>query len=154
MPRRTALESGLVKEIVQRYLNSGDFNGVGLAGLLHHSDPKALGAIRNLVQRNILEIVSEKWDFPFIKRTAVRDISAQLEVLQPDNITAICLYPTVKCMKRALPRGYARNRPFARLLALGHPQLEPMFLKLESCIATKPIHDTFLISKTLRETSR
>ena len=122
-----------------------------LAGLLHHSDPKALGAIRNLVQRNILEIVSEKWDFPFIKRTAVRDISARLEVLQPDNITAICLYPTVKCMKRALPRGYARNRPFARLLALGHPQLEPMFLNSASCIATKPIHDTFLISKTLRE---
>jgi hypothetical protein len=130
MPRRTALESGLVKEIVQGYLNSGDFNGVGLAGLLQHSDPKALGAIRNLVQHNILEIVSEKWDFPFIKRTAARDISAQLEVLQPDNITAICLYPTVKCMKRALPRGYGRNRPFTRLLALGHPQLEPMFFEL------------------------
>lgn len=130
MPRRTALESRLVKEVVQRYLNSGDFNGVGLAGLVRDRNPKALGAVRNLVQHNILEIVSEKWDFPFIKRTAVRDISAQLEVLQPDNVTATCLYPTVKCMTRALPRGYARNRPFTRLLALGHPQLEPMFFEL------------------------
>jgi hypothetical protein len=130
MSRRIALESELVKEVVQHYLNSGDFNGVGLFALVQGRDPEALDTVRNLVQRNILEIVSEKWDFPVIKRTAGRDISAQLEVLQPGNLTAICVYPTVKCMLRALPRSYAGNRPFRRLLALGHPQLEPMFFEL------------------------
>src|SRR5271156_234544 len=98
MSRRTALESELVEEVVQRYLNSGDFNGASLAGLLKGRGLKALDAVRNLVQQNILEIVAENWDFPYIKRTAARDISAQLEVLQPDNASPACVYPTVKCM--------------------------------------------------------
>jgi hypothetical protein len=130
MSRRSELEGELVEKVAQRYLDSGDFNGVSLAALLKGRGSKALDAVRNLVQQNILEIVAENWDFPYIKRMAARDTSAQLDVLQPDNASTICVYPTVKCMSRALPRSYAGNRPFTRLLALGHPQLEPMFFEL------------------------
>jgi hypothetical protein len=130
MSRRTALESELLKQVVRFYLDSGDFNGIGLRRLLETHGPDALEIVKILVQKQTLEVISGSWDLPYIKRMPVPAISKQLEVLQPPRTEDVCVYPATKYMKRALPRNCFQNRPFTRLLALGHPQLEPMFFEL------------------------
>jgi hypothetical protein len=130
MPRRSNTETNVLERVTDHYLNSGDFNGILLRSLLGDQGPSALEIVKELVQKQLIEVVWEHWDFPHIKRLPVCDPSKQLEAFNTGSPTEICVYPTRKLMKRTLRSNYDRNRPFTRLLALGHPQLEPMFFDL------------------------
>jgi len=129
MPARNALTTQLLKQVVSHYLESPDFNGIRLDLLIKGREESGLKTVMELLGRELLSIVSDEWDNPYIKRMPPPSVDQQLKVLsRPSGV--ICVYPTVKHMKRAIPPSLYRNRPFARLLALGHPQLEPVFFEL------------------------
>ena len=120
----------VLQRVTHKYLNSGDFNGILLSFLLESQGAPTFEIVKMLVQKQLVEVIWGNWDFPHIKRLHLGDVSKQLEALEKGSPTDICLYPTRKHMRRTLSSNYHRNRPFTRLLALGHPQLEPMFFDL------------------------
>ncbi|MGH9713458.1 MAG: hypothetical protein ACRD5M_09200 [Candidatus Acidiferrales bacterium] len=129
MPSRRDLAREFLKQTVSHYLGSSDFNGVRLDLLLKDSGEEGRTVVMDLVRRGQLEIISGAWDNPYIKRLPLPEVAKQLEVVQNTN-GLVCVYPAIKYMKRAIPRNLYRNKPFTRLLALSHPQLEPMFFEL------------------------
>jgi hypothetical protein len=130
MPTRSRLEARFLEDIVHFYLNSPDFNGVSLDRLLECREAGALDALKKLVQRELVEVISGKWDNPHIKRLPAYEVAKQLEILTPDSAEAICVYPSEKHMRGTIRSNLYRNRPFTRLLALSHPQIEPNFFEL------------------------
>lgn len=130
MSRRSRLASVLLKRITDSYLNSSDFNGAGLEHILKNEPSAALEALKTLVVKELIEVYSGKYDFPYIKRLPPMPVSRQLEFLGGQDGEAVCLYPSTKHMRRVLPGTLYRNRPFTRLLALSHPQLEPIYFQL------------------------
>ncbi len=128
MARRTRIGSELLTRIVSFYLKSGDFNGISLQALLKDGNAETLPTLEALVARGDVEALSEESVNPHIKRLPTPPIPKQLSYFATDGI--VCLYPSTKQMLRVLPGNVYRHRPFTRLLALGHPQLEPIFFHL------------------------
>ena len=74
---------------------------------------------------------SSAYDNPYIKRLPALSIPQQLGFLGAANGEEhVCLFPSVKTMRRRLPSNKYRTKPFSRFLALGHAQLEPVFFQL------------------------
>jgi hypothetical protein len=130
MPRRNNIETEILDQVTDHYLNSGDFNGISLHALLRNRGPASTEIIKGLIQKQLIEIVWGQWDFPHIKRLPLAGPLKQLEAIEKGSASDICVYPTRKHMGRTLAPKHYLNRPFTRLLALGHPQLEPMFFEL------------------------
>lgn len=130
MARRTHAETELLNDIVRFYLNSGDFNGIPLNALIENHPVDGPPALKNLVQKQIVEVISGDWDNPHVKRTPAWPLQDQLKALDSETPFQVCLYPSEKYMKRVLRPHQYRDRPFTRLLALSHPQLEPIFFEL------------------------
>jgi hypothetical protein len=125
MPRRTRIGSELLARIVSFYLGSRDFNGISLQALLKDGNTQSLATLKDLIARGHVEAFSEEAVNPHIKRMPAPPITRQLSYLANDEI--VCLYPSTKHLLSVLPGHFCRHRPFTRLLALGHPQLEPLF---------------------------
>jgi hypothetical protein len=130
MSRRTALAAALLRDVVSHYLTSHDFNGIQLDILVGKRDPHALDTVAGLVRQGRLEIISGSWDNPHIRRLPTPETAIQLGTLQRDEARTICVYPTRKHMSSAIPRNSYRTKPFSRMLALGYPQLAPVFFDL------------------------
>jgi len=130
MFRRTHLESKLLAEIVNHYLKSQDFNGIPLDWLLRNQKHERIDALKRLVRNGLVEVISDAWDNPCIKRLRAREITKQIEVLKTKPAERAFVYPTKKHMQRVIHPRLFQDRPFTRLLALGNPQIEPMFFDL------------------------
>jgi hypothetical protein len=128
MARLSKPARAFLREVVSHYLESHDFNGIPFEHLVHRRTGDAINIVADLVQRGLVEVSSGNWDNPHIKRLPLPQVQDQLAALRTGNF--VCLYPSIKCMRRAIPRNLHRTKPFTRLLALGHPQLEPMFFEL------------------------
>jgi hypothetical protein len=125
---RVTKAGAILQQVVAFYLNSHDFNGISL-GKLVADVPDAIETVRNLIRKGILDVVAGEYDNPHIKRLPPPSIENQIEILkEPEKL--ICVYPTAKHMRRVIPRRLYGSRPFSRMLALGHPQLEPVFFEL------------------------
>jgi hypothetical protein len=123
--------TALVNRIIDFYLKSPDFNGIRANVILGDSGPNAPKTLKKLVGRGLVEVYSSKYDNPYIKRLPALSISQQLGFLDAvDSEEHVCLFPSVKTMRRRLPSNKYRTKPFSRFLALGHPQLEPLFFQL------------------------
>jgi hypothetical protein len=123
--------STLLNRVVDFYLNSHDFNGIRANVILADSGPNALGTLKKLVGKGLVEVYSSVYDNPHIKRLPALSITQQLGFLDAANGEEhVCLFPSVKTMRRRLPSNKYRTKPFSRFLALGHPQLEPLFFQL------------------------
>lgn len=121
----------LLNRVVDFYLNSHDFNGIRANVILADSGPNALGTLKKLVGKGLVEVYSSVYDNPHIKRLPALSIPQQLGFLDAANGEEhVCLFPSVKTMRRRLPSNKYRTKPFSRFLALGHPQLEPLFFHL------------------------
>jgi hypothetical protein len=84
-----------------------------------------------LVERGLVEVYSSAYDNPYIKQLPALSILQQLGFLgEADGEEHVCLFPSVRTMRRRLPSNKYRTKPFSRFLALGHPQLEPVFFQL------------------------
>jgi hypothetical protein len=128
---RVTKATTLLNRIVEFYLNSRDFNGIRANVLLADSGPYALETLKKLVGRGLVEVYSSAYDNPYIKRLPALSVSQQLGFLESANSeTHVCLFPSVKTMRRRLPSSKYRTKPFSRFLALGHAQLEPAFFQL------------------------
>jgi hypothetical protein len=131
MPMHISLATTLLNRIIGFYLNSSDFNGIRANVILGDSGRDALETLKKLVGRGLLEVYSSEYDNPHIKRLPALSIPKQLEFLDAANGEEhVCLFPSVKTMRRRLPGNKYRTKPFSRFLALGHPQLEPVFFQL------------------------
>lgn len=130
MPKTSFLASDLLRRITEFYLKSGDFNGILVTDLLRASQPFSLETIKALVRRGLVEVYSSVYDNPHIKRLPASEVQPQLEFLEAIDSQSVCLYPSVKHMRRTLPGRVHRNKPFSRFLDLGHAQLEPIFFQL------------------------
>jgi hypothetical protein len=131
MAKLPPLASELLKQIAAFYLASRDFNGISRNSLLSRDRPEALETLTTLISKELVEVYSAEYDNPHIKRRPPMPIPRQLDFLSGTGDGAhVCLYPSTKYMRRTLPSRKYRNRPFTRLLALGHPQLEPIFFQL------------------------
>jgi hypothetical protein len=127
---RTPLASLLLKEIADSYVDSSDFNGRSLHHILRER-PEALESLKTLVSTGLVEVYSGEYDNPHKKRLPALSVEQQLGSLTGTNAeVSVCLYPSIKYMRRILPGSRFRSRPFTRLLALGHPQLEPIFFQM------------------------
>jgi hypothetical protein len=130
MPKRVSKATTLLNRIVDFYLNSHDFNGIR-ANVVLGDSPDAPETLKKLVARGLVEVYSSAYDNPYIKRLPALSIDQQLGFLDAANGQEhVCLFPSVKTMRRRLPSNKYRTKPFSRFLALGHAQLEPVFFQL------------------------
>jgi hypothetical protein len=60
--------STLLNRIVAFYLDSHDFNGIRANVILGDSGPEALGTLKKLVGKGLVEVYSSVYDNPHIKR--------------------------------------------------------------------------------------
>jgi hypothetical protein len=131
MPTRVLKATAVLNRIVEFYLSSHDFNGIRANVLLEGSEPDPLETLKKLVSRGLVEVYSSAYDNPYIKRLPALSIPQQLGFLESANGEAhVCLFPSVKAMRRRLRSSKYRTKPFSRFLALGHAQLEPVFFQL------------------------
>jgi hypothetical protein len=126
-----SVATALLNRIIDFYLNSPDFNGIRANVILGDSGADAPGALKMLVGRGLVEVYSSEYDNPHIKRLAALSIAQQLGFLDGANgEEQVCLFPSVKTMRQRLPSNKYHTKPFSRFLALGHPQIEPVFFQL------------------------
>ncbi|MDO9078044.1 MAG: hypothetical protein Q7U72_11440 [Brevundimonas sp.] len=106
---------------VEKYLNSGDFNGFPVYLL---ADPKHTDDVRELVEAGLLDVV--RGDFhpnPHIKALPAEDIDVQLSKLDKDGLAG-CLYPTPRHLRTIVRPADYQRRPFTLAMARGMAQLE------------------------------
>jgi hypothetical protein len=130
MAKRISPATTLLNRIIDFYLNSSDFNGIRANVVLGDLGPDTLGMLKKLVARGLVEVYSSRYDNPYIKRLPALTIAQQLGFLDAANKEIVCLFPSVKTMRRRLPSNKYRTKPFSRFLALGHAQLDPVFFQL------------------------
>lgn len=112
-------EDTLLERVVEIYLKSGDFNGMGTAQLTSPSD---ISIVRNLVSAGKLDIVrGDNHPNPHIKAFEADPISEQLDKISNDGLSG-CLYPTRPTLLE-LGAGANEAAPYTRALMEGAPQL-------------------------------
>ena len=118
MPKRVSTATTLLNRIVDFYLNSHDFNGIR-ANVVLGDSRDAPETLKKLVARGLVEVYSSAYDNPYIKRLPALSIDQQLGFLDAANGQEhVCLFPSVKTMRRRLPSNKYRTKPFSRFLAL------------------------------------
>lgn len=134
-------KSTLLERITKHYLLSRDFNG-------YCPDDKELSlhreTIKELVQENLISINwGDPHQNPFIKAFKPHPIEKQLEWLENLNIqeeaedgsmymiAKCCLYPSTRHLENNISKELFIDKPFNRMLALGKPQLEPLYFDSE-----------------------
>lgn len=123
---------GLLARVRERFLSSGDFNGLHFQGT--DVEPLRAAAIE-LLQAGLIEITTGE-DYPNIhirpwpSRRSVEDQNEDLLSLGPDDY-GVCLYPTPAGMRGVrLPRRLD-GRPFARAMARGKGTLELAYFEFD-----------------------
>jgi hypothetical protein len=131
LPKRISLATDFLNRIIDFYLNSSDFNGIGANVILGNLRLDAPDTLKKLVERGLVEVYSTVYDNPHIKRLPALSIPQQLRFLgEACGDEHVCLFPSVKTMRRRLPSNKYRTKPFSRFLALGHAQLETVYFQL------------------------
>lgn len=119
----------LLKKVKQRYMQSGDFNGLHINTSLNSRDDIETAA--ELADAGLIEVVGPS-DYPNIhirpwtsRRTVAEQID-ELRGLSADDY-GVCLYPKAKALKRLkLPKKF-EDAPFAKAMARGRSILELAF---------------------------
>jgi hypothetical protein len=140
------LTEEFLKQVLEQYLTSRDFNGLALT--LEHL---------KTIRKEIRELVSDEkislyWDpeNPHIKRFPDKSVKEQLDWLDSQDVGDIeknstvvkygkfefvmselqcCVYPAPKYLKETQAKNKFSNNPFSRMLLFGEPQMKPIFFK-------------------------
>lgn len=113
----------LVEKVFQKYVGSGDFNGLGLVGL--KDTPTNREVLRHLVERRRVDIVrGDAHPNPHIKAFAEDKVDDQLRKLNEHGVGHGCLYPTRTLLRERSAGDAFADRPFSKELAEGAGQLE------------------------------
>lgn len=118
----------LLKKVKQRYMKSGDFNGLHVSST--RNSRGEIEAATELADAGLVEVVGPG-DYPNIHIRpwpSRRTVDEQIEELRglSDDDYGVCLYPTTKTLKGKLPKRF-EDAPFARAMARGRSTLELAF---------------------------
>jgi hypothetical protein len=123
----------LLAAVRDRYLTSGDFNGFYLSG--GRTDPAAVGAAVELLDRGLVQVVGEA-DYmnihirPWPSRRTVDSQRDELLSLSPE-MYGVCLYPTAAGMKGVrLPKRF-KDSPYSQEMARGRSTLELTYFSVD-----------------------
>ena len=132
--RPGGMSQAILREITDFYLRSADFNGVPLATL------RALVELPwGRLRRHLAELIkSGKVSLafgsvqsnPHIKMRPDLAASQQIEKLRQERPEGICAYPSAATLQAVLDVTQYGDRPFTKRLALGEPQLLPVYFDL------------------------
>jgi len=109
----------ILKVTLDRYLQSGDFNGMGVAQLTHDGDAEL---IKELIADVRLDLVrGDGHPNPHIKAFQAEPIAVQLKKIDEAGLAG-CLYPTPQLLAEH-DAGASEAAPYTRALKEGAPQL-------------------------------
>ncbi len=120
----------LLDQVLQSFISSaerGSFNGLraDLALKNCEHDRGSVGEIAALVESLEIDCIFGSVDLnPHIKRLPALSPAEQIERLNCDPLSSVCLYPTVEILAREVGADAYQDSPFSRALLLGGAQLE------------------------------
>ena len=114
--------------IVDRYLSSGDFNGLPLRDV----GAQAVAELPSLVRDGLVQVMSsEDYINPHIRPwPSKRSVDEQIASLTEAD-KGCCLYPAPKAMTDRLDPEMYRSEPYKRRLATGNGSLEPVYFRFD-----------------------
>ncbi len=117
------MEKNIINKVVKHYLESRDFNGIGVENFDSNSE---YPVIKKLIRDGKIDLI---WYANFhIKNFKARPVDAQIEKIENDGFSG-CLYPTPELLKE-LKAGDGKKSPYTRELMKGVPQLSFRFFDL------------------------
>lgn len=121
----------VITRVVDWYLESGDFNGLPLDGLLASGNEAELRvSVAGLIEDGVLTAAFETRDLnPHVLRHS-RASAEVASLVRAGDGGATCLYPTLETMRDRLGGDVHAGQPYTRKLALGAPQLDGAFFDL------------------------
>lgn len=129
----SSVKQSLTRHVWNKYVSSGDFNGTPVAPLakvLGFNEDQIKQIISQLMHEGKLTLCFEDSGNPHIKRLPDRSLDEQLKKLQDDSIQWICAYPSSGLLKEHVNVLDFSDRPYTKLLYLGHAQLEPCYFDM------------------------
>src|SRR5688500_6486061 len=125
------MASSLMQQIIDRYLKSGDFNGLYIDGKI----PAVATEASDLVRAGLVQVVSEE-DYlnphirPWPSRRTVEQQLKSLDDLSVDRY-GLCLYPTPVALRKVrVPRRLA-GQPYQQAMAKGRGTLELAYFRFD-----------------------
>ena len=120
------MEKNIIDKVVKHYLESRDFNGIGVENFDSNSE---YPVIKKLIRDGKIDLLRDNDDVNcHIKRFGVRPVKDQLKKIENDGFTG-CLYPTPELLKE-LKAGVGKKSPYTRELMKGVPQLSFRFFDI------------------------
>lgn len=124
----------LLKKITDFYSESRDFNGIPVGILLRELKmpwPDLRDSLTQLVKGGKSTLAfSSVSENPHIKRFPDIPAAEQIGKLESESTDGICVYPTTAVLEAMLDTTDYVDRPFTKRLALGEPQLLPVYFDL------------------------
>lgn len=150
----TDIEQLIIERIFKFFVHSRDFNGISLQGLAEEvslSYLQILDEVKGLVEKKMviiqstgnphiigLEILPVEDQLKILdsakqnKSKEVNRIStADREIVFKTNSILVCVYPSQEYLTEHRNISQFSHLPFTGQLAIGHPQLAPLFFELE-----------------------
>lgn len=123
----------LAKLVADRYLKSGDFNGLYLPA---DTDPQVVNKAKELVAGGNLQVMVSEVDYPNphirpwpSRRTTESQIASLDELSAADY--GLCLYPTPLALRGVRVPARLRGPPFAAAMAKGRGTLELAYFSVD-----------------------
>lgn len=121
----------LLAEVVERYLRSGDFNGLFVGA----GDPRRAAA-EELVRGGLIEVIGEE-DFPnphirpWASRRTLDEQVASLAAAVKGTSYGVCLYPVSTALAELDAVRQLADQPYTHRLAAGAGQLDVAFFRMD-----------------------
>lgn len=132
--KRVDMSEPILKEITDFYLQSADFNGIALSTLLERVElswPQLQRHLTKLIQGGKISLAfASVHPNPHIKAFPDLPTGQQADKLREENPERICAYPSAAVLRDVVDVGQYNDRPFTKRLALGEPQLLPVYFDL------------------------
>lgn len=109
----------ILSQVIDRYLQSGGFNGLGVVNLKSSDDVQV---VRDLIAAKKLDLVrGDGHPNPHIKAFDPEPFETQLEKVEKDGLAG-CMYPTAEALSE-IGAGSNETAPYTKELMQGAPQL-------------------------------
>lgn len=128
------LSERILNEVFAFFVASHDFNGMLVSVLqerLEVTNDEMIPVIRSLLEKGlIVPAFYSHQDNPHVLRLEPPPLSDQLRLLETEGSSTVAIYPSRQALFARPDLSLFDGRPFARRLALGEPQLTPLFFEL------------------------
>jgi hypothetical protein len=121
----------MLSEVIQHYLESGDFNGLPIRA----GDARGDGA-ETLIRDGLVEVIDEE-EFPnphirpWSGRRSVEEQVVVLRAATEEGSFGVCLYPTASALADLDEVQALADRPYTQRLAAGSGQLDVAFFRMD-----------------------